>query len=63
MERSASNDIDFGTGFAGVMQVRKQLDETINELDTKMNRVLVKQEYEYLKGYNIYVKRKEKELK
>lgn len=28
-----------------------------------MNRVLVKQEYEYLKGYNIYVKRKEKELK
>ena len=28
-----------------------------------MNRVLAKQEYEYLKGYNIYVKRKEKELR
>jgi hypothetical protein len=25
--------------------------------------VLAKQEYEYLKGYNIYVKRKEKELR
>jgi hypothetical protein len=29
----------------------------------KLNRVLKKQEYEYLKGYNIYVKRKEKELR
>jgi len=28
-----------------------------------MNRVLAKQEYDYLKGYNIYVKRKEKELR
>ena len=25
--------------------------------------MLAKQEYEYLKGYNIYVKRKEKELR
>lgn len=32
-------------------------------MDTKLNRVLAKQEYEYLKGYNIYVKRKEKELR
>ncbi len=29
----------------------------------KLNRVLAKQEYDYLKGYNIYVKRKEKELR
>lgn len=29
----------------------------------KLNRVLMKQEYDYLKGYNIYVKRKEKELR
>lgn len=28
-----------------------------------MNKVLAKQEYEYLKGYNLYVKRKEKELR
>ena len=32
-------------------------------MDKKLNRVLAKQEYEYLKGYNIYVKRKEKELR
>jgi len=32
-------------------------------LDKKLNRVLLKQEYDYLKGYNIYVKRKEKELR
>jgi seryl-tRNA synthetase len=32
-------------------------------LDDKLNLVLAKQEYEYLKGYNIYVKRKEKELR
>jgi exonuclease VII large subunit len=31
-------------------------------LDVKLNRVLKKQEYEYLQAYNIYVKRKEKEL-
>lgn len=35
----------------------------IGDLDKKLNRVLAKQEYEYLKGYNIYVKRKEKELR
>lgn len=32
-------------------------------MDKKLNRVLLKQEYDYLKGYNIYVKRKEKELR
>jgi dipeptidase len=35
----------------------------ITDLDKKLNRVLAKQEYEYLKGYNIYVKKKEKELR
>ena len=40
-----------------------QLDDVITDLDKKLNRVLAKQEYEYLKGYNIYVKRKEKELR
>lgn len=35
----------------------------MKDLDTKLNRVLAKQEYEYLKGYNIYVKRKERELR
>jgi chromosome segregation ATPase len=40
-----------------------QIKEVITDLDLKLNRVLAKQEYEYLKGYNIYVKKKEKELR
>lgn len=39
------------------------MEDTITDLDTKLNRVLAKQEYEYLKGYNIYVKQKEKDLR
>ena len=39
------------------------MDETIKDLDLKLHRVLAKQEYEYLKGYNVYVKQKERELK
>ena len=35
----------------------------IVDLDEKLNLVLAKQEYEYLKGYNLYIKRKEKELR
>jgi len=44
-------------------KVKQDLDETIRDLDLKLNRVLAKQEYDYLKGYNIYVKRKERELR
>ena len=44
-------------------KAKADLDETIRDLDAKLNRVLAKQEYDYLKGYNIYVKRKEKELR
>lgn len=57
------DEVDFGPNFGLVKQREQELNDTINDLDAKMNRVLVKQEYEYLKGYNIYVKRKEKELK
>ena len=46
-----------------VSKIGMQLDDIITDLDKKLNRVLAKQEYEYLKGYNIYVKRKEKELR
>lgn len=46
-----------------VKKTQEQLDGIIDGLDVKLNRVLAKQEYEYLKGYNIYVKRKEKELR
>lgn len=43
--------------------MKEKLDSVIDDLDVKLNRVLAKQEYEYLKGYNIYVKKKEKELR
>ena len=42
---------------------RRKLDEVISELDVKLDRQLKKQEHDYLKGYSIYVKTKEKELK
>ena len=46
-----------------VEKTKNQLEDIITDLDKKLNRVLLKQEYDYLKGYNIYVKRKEKELR
>ena len=44
-------------------QLRNKLDSRIELLDKNLNRVLEKQEYEYLQAYNIYVKRKEKKLR
>ena len=46
-----------------VKETNNDIQEVITDLDVKLNRVLAKQEYEYLKGYNIYVKKKEKELR
>jgi chromosome segregation ATPase len=46
-----------------VQRLNGQLEFQIEDLDKKLNRVLAKQEYEYLKGYNIYVKQKEKDLR
>jgi hypothetical protein len=46
-----------------VKRINGLLESTIEDLDKKLNRVLAKQEYEYLKGYNIYVKQKEKYLR
>ena len=46
-----------------ILNKKNEVDQTICGLDDKLNLVLAKQEYEYLKGYNIYVKRKEKELR
>lgn len=61
-----NNNIQTGLDKAEMSEVSKigmQLEDIITDLDKKLNRVLAKQEYEYLKGYNIYVKRKEKELR
>lgn len=46
-----------------VQRLNGLLEFQIEDLDKKLNRVLAKQEYEYLKGYNIYVKQKEKDLR
>lgn len=54
---------DKGEHWSEVEKVKFQLEDIIGDLDKKLNRVLLKQEYDYLKGYNIYVKRKEKELR
>lgn len=34
----------------------------INEMDSKLNKVVKRTEYEYLNGYNKFVKNKEKDL-
>ena len=52
-----------GHNWREVEEKKFEIDQTINGLDEKLNLVLAKQEYEYLKGYNIYVKRKEKDLR
>lgn len=46
-----------------VFRQKEKIDGTIGNLDEKLNILLAKQEYEYLKSYNIYVKRKEQELR
>ena len=46
-----------------VKETNFEIQDVITDLDQKLNRVLAKQEYEYLKGYNIYVKKKERELR
>ena len=39
------------------------MDEALDDLNDKLGRVLAKQEYDYMKCYSLYVKKKERELK
>ena len=39
------------------------MSDLINDLDSKLDKVLRKQEHDYLKAYSIYVKEKEKDLR
>ena len=39
------------------------MDDTLQDLDKKLHRVLAKQEYDYMKCYTLFVKKKERELK
>lgn len=36
---------------------------TIQDLDTKLHKVVQQQEYDYLQGYNVFVTKKERELR
>ena len=45
-----------------VLMTADAFDDTIGNLDNRLNRVLKKHEYEYLQAYNFYVKAKEAEL-
>lgn len=49
--------------FQNVENEKDKIDQVIDGLDEKLNDVLSQQEFEYLKSYNIYVKRKEKDLR
>jgi hypothetical protein len=57
---------DAGTKLAPEWQeleaVKTDLDQVMDGLDEKLNQVLHQQEYDYLQGYNIFVKKKEKKL-
>jgi len=44
-------------------KLQGELNETFEDLDVKLNKVLAKQEYEYMQTYTHYVKKKERELK
>ena len=55
-ENGASGANDDQEGYTSYLRMKQELDDTIKDLDVKLNRVLAKQEYEYLKGYNVYVK-------
>jgi chromosome segregation ATPase len=39
------------------------MDEALDDLQNKLSRVLGKQEYDYMKCYSLYVKKKEREIK
>lgn len=43
--------------------VKNQLDNVIGDLDRKLTNQLKRQEFDYLQGYSLYVKTKEREMK
>jgi hypothetical protein len=43
--------------------VKRDLNTAIDNMNHNLNTVLAKQEYDYMKCYQLYVKKKERELK
>jgi hypothetical protein len=46
-----------------VRRLEQEVDMTLEDLDKKLGRVLAKQEYDYVRCYTLFVKRKERELR
>jgi hypothetical protein len=46
-----------------LQRLEGDLNETLGDLDQKLHRVLAKQEYDYMKCYTMFIKRKERELR
>ena len=62
VERAKELDLVDTSNWNELEEAHLGVGKAIKTLDTSLNKVLRKQEYEYLQAYNIYVKRKEKEL-
>jgi hypothetical protein len=43
--------------------VKRELNSTIENMNANLNTVLAKQEYDYMKCYSLYVKKKEREIR
>jgi len=54
---------NFNDTAATIEKLKGLLNVTVQDLDVKLDRVLKKQEHDYLRAYSIYVKNKEKELR
>lgn len=63
LEKEQVAMIEGTDSYKRLLDVQDISNKMIEKLDSNLNNVLRKQEYEYLQAYNIYVKRKEKELK
>jgi chromosome segregation ATPase len=46
-----------------LQRLEGEMHDTLTDLDKKLHRVLAKQEYDYMKCYTMYIKKKERELR
>ena len=62
-EKGKDMGLESTEGWQQLIKEYSKIDNVIGDLDSNLNTALRKQEYQYLQAYNIYVKKKEKELK
>jgi hypothetical protein len=46
-----------------LQRLEGEMNDTLSDLDKKLHRVLAKQEYDYMKCYTMFIKKKERELR